>query len=425
MEENIKFQSVFTYDLEAHKEYNKLLNHAMGRNSILRAISSVCIVYLLLGFQSRFSILMFLGLTVFYAAVNLIPLWRNRDGGLVYKQVLHQNGGQAPQHIVTFTEEGVRSTNPLRDNFVEDSYADVRYLMESEHLLILVTELKMCHIIDKRNLEGGSCQELVAHLRTVCPKLKKKVRKGRFGKIITWFMWIMLALGAVIGICRLTQLPARLSGQLTNDMSYEEMAAELAPLGIHISQQAIQELKEYDAQYAAEHGEYYAQNTTANKVADLLYWEGCGIYDQETWEWTPSESGVYWFDLEVMDCASIYTDFLRGLDAMDESLTFSGVTEDYSQVDMETGTGIVTFSFDYLGNRRTFNAQYESDWFDTNMLTHMGRILQQDSDPKDLWYTFDGQGVLLYYGTQEEARALEQKTGLYFLDPVNQQLYGY
>lgn len=425
MEENIKFRSVFTYSLDAHKEYNKLLNQAMGRNSILRAISSVCIVYLLLGFQSRFSILMFLGLTAFYAAVNLIPLWRNRDGGLVYKQVLHQNGGQAPQQIVTFTQTGVRSANPLRDSFIEDSYADVRYLMESKNLLILVTKLKMCHIIDKGNLEGGSCQDLMAHLRTACPRLKKKIRKGRFGRIITGFMWIMLVLGTVIGVCRLTQLPARLSGQLSNRLSYEEMAAELEPLGIHISQQTIRELNDYDAQYAAEHGEYYAQNLRASKVADLLYWEGCGVYDEETWEWTPSQSGVYWFDLEVMDITSMYTLFLTGVDAMDEELSFPNITEVHSQADPESGKGIVTVSFDYLDQTYTINARYNYDWFDTDVLREVATILNSDEDPSDLWYSFDGQGVLLYYGTQEEARALEQKTGLYFLDPVNNQLYGY
>ena len=423
MEDKNCFRSEFTYDLAAFKEFNKLLGNSMGKNNIMRAISAACIVYLLLGFQTRFSILLFLGLTAFYAIVNLIPLWRNRDGGLVYKQVLHQNNGQAPRQIVTFGEDGIRSWNPDRDNSIVDNYTDVRYLLESKNLLVIVTQLKMCHIVDKRTLEGGSIDELILHLRTVCPKLRTKIRTGRLGKVITWFMWGALVLGTMIGISRLLQLPARLSGQLTNDVSYEEMAEELADLGITISQQTIDELNAYDAEYAAEYGDYYAQNATASKIADLLYWEGYGFYDEETWEWIPSESGVYWFDLEIYYLDSIYSNFLRGLDAMSDGITISNVSEDYTNVDIDGGTGSVLVRFDCNGTSYTLEAKYEFDWFDTNMLYELGIILNRDGDPCDLWYLFDGQSVMLYYGTAEQAENLTKKSGMIMLDPTENLLY--
>lgn len=124
-----------------------------------------------------------------------------------------------------------------------------------------------------------------------------------------------------------------------------------------------------------------------------------------------------------MNLESIYSDFLWGVDAMDESLTFSNISEDYSGVDLEAGTGKIAFSFDYLGQQHQLEAQYNYDWFDTDMLYALGRILAADDDPQDLWMTPDGgQGLLLYYGTEEEAKALSTKTGQTFFDCVTMRM---
>ena len=56
------------------------------------------------------------------------------------------------------------------------------------------------------------------------------------------------------------------------------------------------------------------------------------------------------------------------------------------------------------------------------MLYHLGRILAADEDPKDLWMTLDGQGVLLYYGTQESKDLLVKKTGIDFFDCVTMRM---
>ena len=429
MDEHTPIQSQVNYDLPMHKEFSRINADAYGRNTLFLSLAVLCVLYLISSFDSSFTVRMFLLFSVVFSVIQLVSWYKNKDGGLQYKQTLHNNGGHPPRQLVTLEADGLRQRNLDTDNEQLEAYDSIRFLMESKNLLICATELKLCFLIDKRTLTGGTRDELVALLREKCPNLKKRIRKGTLGRLMRYLILALVLIGVIAALAILLHIPEKLSGQITNDMTYEEIAEELAELDIHISPSTLDALAEYESQAGVFYSSY-------PKALELLSWEGMGTYEetvfsQETgaevyaWEWTPSESGVYWFDLEVMDCTSIYTDFFRGVDAMDETLTFSNVTEDYSGVDMSNGTGIVTVSFDYLDQHYTLSAQYEYDWFDTNMLSHMGLILNSDTDAEDLWYTFDGQGVLLYYGTEEEALALEKKTGLSFLDPVSQSLYGH
>ena len=112
------------------------------------------------------------------------------------------------------------------------------------------------------------------------------------------------------------------------------------------------------------------------------------------------------------------------MDALDEGITFTNITEDYSSVNRETGLGIATVSFDYNGKTYHINASFDQDWIDPLVITHIARILDQDEAPEKLWYCYDGQALYLYYGTLEQQELLETKTGNYWLDPVNNPIYG-
>lgn len=418
MEEKICFQSEVHLDLETYKAFQKLNWHCHLRIRISSLVYIVCVLMMLSSVENPRTAKMVLALSIFSIGIWLFQWHRNRDGGIGYKRILRESSGQIPRSLITVDENGITQRNLSTERETTFEFSCIWEILESENLLILVDDLHVGHIINKSALTGGSRDALVFFLCKSCPKMRKRVRNGRFGRILRYLMYSLAVFALICSLAVLLHIPEKLSGQFTNDMSYEEMAAGLAELDISIDAATLEELKQYEDAYSG------FLNSDYHKAMNLLSWEGMGKYDYDTWEWTPSASGVYWFDLEVMDCFAIYTNFLRGLDAMDENLVFSNVTEDYTAVDPESGMGIVTFSFDYLGQRHTLNAQYQFDWFDTNMLFHMGRILQQDSDPKELWYIFDGQGVLLYYGTFDEVNALEKKTGICFLDPVNQPLYG-
>lgn len=417
MEENIKFRSDFYYDLASHKEYNQLLTHSTGLNAPMQAMTLLSMLFLLTQLENTTTLIVTLLINGFWIFYRLFMNHRNKDGGLIYKQILHSNDDSIPHQIITLTETAIRSRNPRTEKEIEDSLENIRYIMESENLLVLVTDLKMCHILDKRFITGGSREELIAHLRQHCPKLKKKIKTGRFGHLVGKLLYAVAVIGLILGSCVLFRVSDRITGKLSNNMTYAEMAAELEALGIAITQQTIQELETFDAEYEAEFGSaYYADFSQDSKVYDLLYWEGSGIYDEEIWDWTPSQSGVYWFDMEVYNLASIYSDFFRGLSAMNPELSFANVSEDYTTVDLTEGTGEILVTFEYQGQHYELAATYDYDWFDLNMIKEVGSILASDAPEARLWFYYDdGQGILLYYGTDDQVSRLQQKTGLKFI----------
>lgn len=415
MDERSPIQSRVYYDLDLHKEYARLTSQANLLSTVLWCVNLLGILYLFSGFDRPFTVKTFLLLALYFLIVRLYLYFKHRNGGAVYKRILYQNNGNVPLQTILFEESTIRTRNEITSCDLLTSYDGVRFLAESKNLLLLVTDLKMVQIVNKNTLSGGSRDDLISLLRQKCPKLQKRIRTGLLARIINVLLCVLLVIGVIWGSAVLLKIPEKLSGQLTNDLTYQEIAAELESVGIIISDRTIQEMEEYDRDYAEEYGDYYRINSDASKVYDLLYWEGCGVYDDQTWDWTPSTSGIYWFDMEVINVGTIYRDFLRGIEAMDETLCFTAVSEDYSNVDLENGSGTVRFSFAHDGQVHHFTATFMDDWFDMNILYDVGAVLAADQHYEDLWHAFDdGQGILLYYGTKEHAENLSDLTGLDF-----------
>ena len=422
MEENsVRFTSDITLDLPLFQEYRRLFVDSSRKNAVVRLVQLYCALVFILFMDKNAYTVGFLIFTAFFILAEWRTHRKNKDGGLVYKQMLHQADGNIPHNIVSFLEDGILFHNPHTANDVVERYESIRELRESRNLLLLISDLELYRVIDKRTLTGGTSQELIGFLRKKCPQLKRRISTGAMGRFVRRTLWVVIAAGLVWCLANTLQIPERLAGQLTNHMPAREMADEFSALDIAISDRALDQILLWESDDTSLFPRYHGNS----KALDMLICEGMGKYNYDTWHWEPSTSGVYWFDLEVMNITSMYTLFLTGVDAMDEELTFSNITEDHSRADPESGKGIVTVSFDYLDQTYTINAQYNYDWFDTDVLREVATILNSDEDPRDLWYTFDGQGVLLYYGTWMEARTLEGKTGLSFLDPVHYPLYGY
>lgn len=429
MEEKTVFRSEVRYDLETYKECNKIYTWNYHGTTIKGLIAVLGIVFLLSMLEDTYIAKLCLIVSLFSLGMWAFQWYRNRDGGLQYKRMLRDNNNQVPHYQITIDENAVTIHNFDREKETPYSFADMRYILETKRMLILVDNLKTAYTIDKTTLTGGSREELVCFLLAHCPNMKKRVRKGRFGCVIQCLIRILPVLMLLASLAVLLHIPEKLRGQFTNDTPARQMVEELAQLDIHISDQALDTILLWESDCVS----LFPKYPGASKVYDLLCVEGQGRYEKNVfhetffaqaydWTWTPSTSGVYWFDLEVMNISAIYSDFLKGVSAMDEALTFTNVTEDYSHADLEAGIGKVTLSFDYQGQTRTLSAQYNYDWFDTDMLYHLGRILEADDDPKDLWMTFDGQGILLYYGTEESRDLLVRKTGIDFFDCVTMRM---
>jgi hypothetical protein len=120
--------------------------------------------------------------------------------------------------------------------------------------------------------------------------------------------------------------------------------------------------------------------------------------------------------MEVFSLDTIYTDFLRGVDALSPDFSFTNISEDYSAVNIEGGYGTVAVSFEYEEKYYELEAEYDYDWFDTEMLRSLGRILSSDRKSGNLWFAYDGgQGIYLYYGNDAQVKLLEMLSGLDFM----------
>ena len=404
------------HDLPVHNEFRTGYSKANTAHNLLWILTAL----ILLLYMTQFDQPLFVFCFLFLAAVHLvIYLLRKRKGGdIYYKRMLMANNGQ-PQHLVIeLREDGILSTEQATGNHFRFAYDTVKSIIETKNLLLLVLPHRSCLILQKTWVKGGSVEELTAFLFQKCPNIKrKKLRKTGFGTFAQGLLAAVLIIGSIYAVFCLpgVTLLDKLPGKLHNDMTYTQIAEELEKLDIYITDQTIRELEAYDAEYLRENGiEYYKDYPDFGKAMDVLCWEGGGIYDEHTWEWTPSRSGVYWFDTEVWNMSAIYTDFLTGLSAMDESLVVSNVTEDYSTADIDNGTGSVTVSFDLNGAHHEIAAEYQGDWFDTGFLLRICQILEKDKEAENLYFYFDDQAILLYYGTGSQVRQLEWKTGVRF-----------
>lgn len=422
MDYDFKVETI--HDLGFHREFTR----SYIRASLLRSVFNLAYTLLLFWFISMFSlpaaVYSYLGIAAVFLAAYLIS--HPRKGDIQYKRILQNNNDEPPHLVYTFHEDHIHCLQPKNGNKQDFSYDLFRRMIESENLLILVMKHRSCLILDKRWVHGGQPEELIAFLAAHCPNMRRKKPTGTsFGKWTQRLLAATLILGSLFGLLNLPAFPiwSRLNGRLDNSMSYQKMADALAEVEIVISQQAIDEMEAMDAEYFKENGEdFYSTSLRGTKISDLLYWEGCGFYDEITWKWTPSTSGIYWAELEVMDASSIYTDFLTGLSSMDPELSFSNIQEDYSQADLESGTGSVHVSFDWNGAHYELDAQLSYDWLDADIIFKVGRIIAGNNSENTLYCAYEDAGFLFYYGTPAQMRKLERMTGLQFHDTVIQRL---
>lgn len=189
--------------------------------------------------------------------------------------------------------------------------------------------------------------------------------------------------------------------------SYKELAEIFSKYGIEgTTAQMIEDLEQRYEELPPE--------IEFNKAADLLTALGQGDFDYENMSWSPSENGVYTFDVEVFNVDKMYTDFLVGVSALDkEDLDFKNIEEDTSQVNWEEGTGKRTVTFEWKNKQFTLEATVENDWFDVNVANELNRIIKEYGDEKQLFFTSDGyQEGIVFYRDQEWADGFQTETGL-------------
>lgn len=406
MEEKDIFKTETIYDEMVHRECVRYAPLAHRGRIWTEIILEVSLLLVLLQFGNENAIYAFMGWSVVFLGVfHLVTQKRiKRD----YPKILQSNNGEPMHNRIHLRADGIHLVNPRSGNEMFYAYSQILRIVETPKLILLLTADKKWIILQKCWLQGGTPAELAAFLREHCPRVPR-IHGIRFGQWVHRIYVSTMIAGTLLGLALLFGAPI----VPEESKSFTELATELSSLGITISQETVAEVEAFYAEYPQLSPEEGPSN--ADKARDLLFMEGMGDFDGETFEWTPSDSGVYWMDVEVFYVDSIYTDFFAGLSAMDEELDFANVQEDYSKVDIDSGTGTLPVSFDFHGQHYELNARYNYDWFDDAVLSEVIRIVNSADGEKQLYYAFDGgQGFLFYYGTTEDVRALKQLTDLRF-----------
>lgn len=419
---NCRFQARMEYDLPAYKEIRKILVLRSGRTtaSLIVAMAAILFYAYIIGIRlqntSLASTCILLLLAIFWG-MHLFRTFRDRDGGLDYKQLISSNNGLIPRHEASFAEDGIYFYNPNTGSRGKVLYSQLRSICESEHFLLLYQEHKLYSAIRKDSITGGTKEELLSFLFEKGTGIKKKkLRSPLPGKIV----WVSFIIFSVLSVLLALWLSAPVQSFLhrqqpvNNYMSYQAIAEELEELGITcIDDALIAELEAYDQEY-----DYSYSYNVGNKALDMLCWAGMGEYDPDTWEWTPPDSGVYWFDMEVVNLNTMYTGFLNGVRTLDpQELNFTGIKEDLLWENAQEGIGTQRVSFDWNGASYTLEAAVMYDWFDITVASDLAALVQAQNTGSRLYFAYDGgQGILVFYNTPQWCKAFEKATGIRLYD---------
>ncbi len=140
----------------------------------------------------------------------VIPLLLNRNGGAQYKRMLISNDGRPHYNTFYFLSDSVQAVNNDNGNRNTYAYDQVRTIIETKNLLLLVMSYRLCIIVNKQSLTGGSREDFLSFLQQVCPQLRgKRPRSTAPGKIIYYASFgviFLLTLLCLLSALRLRKL---------------------------------------------------------------------------------------------------------------------------------------------------------------------------------------------------------------------------
>ena len=205
--------------------------------------------------------------------------------------------------------------------------------------------------------------------------------------------------------------------------SPDQIADALRGLGIQIIDDVLAETKARMEQYQAYSQQFDLIVTMPAQVfaVNLLIAVGQGVYDYETYAWTPTSSDVYAFDAEVFDIGNMYRLFLQGVQSIVPGFSCTDVQETlkegWSIKNLLIGgglraEGIKTVSFQLNGKTYQKDLNYFHDWFDTAAVRWINDVLAAEGFRGRLYMFDDGyQEIILIYGDQQRADALVDLLG--------------
>lgn len=190
-----EFSSTYTLDYKMYKEFSKGFLATIKASIIILLI--VLIVSILYIIEGEYKYVIWFG--ILYIILILINLIKG-NGKIQYKRAKSLNNNEDIEATIKIGKDKIVSTSKKGD-ISSYEFDQIIGLIETKNLLILKLKYNMGIMIDKNNIEGGSKEELVEYIFSVCNNIKrKKVIKSKKWSLVRNIISVLILIVFILSI---------------------------------------------------------------------------------------------------------------------------------------------------------------------------------------------------------------------------------
>ena len=152
---------------------------------------------MLLLYTKNYSIIIYIGILSLFLLLILKIIWKNKTSYKISKDL---NNGTDVHINVEINNEKIIMTSD-NGNISNYTFNQIISLIETKNFVILKLKHNLGIIIDKTSLTGGTKEDLINHLLSVCENIKKKkIIKSKNWIILRKFSFVVLFLIFILSI---------------------------------------------------------------------------------------------------------------------------------------------------------------------------------------------------------------------------------
>ena len=190
-----EFSSKYTLDYKTYKEFSN--GYIATRKSSMITLFVVLVLLILCIIYRNYETVITFGVIFAIFAFLIKVTGRNK---LQYKRYKSLNNNEDVEANIKIGKEKIISTSKKGD-ISSYEFSQITGIIETKNLLVLKLEYNMGIIINKNNLEGGTKEELIDYLFSVCNNLKKKkVTNSKRWLVVRKVMFVLLAIIVILSI---------------------------------------------------------------------------------------------------------------------------------------------------------------------------------------------------------------------------------
>ena len=190
-----EFSSKYILDYKTYKEFSN--GYIATRKSSMITLFVVLVLLILCIIYRNYETVITFGVIFAIFAFLIKVTGRNK---LQYKRYKSLNNNEDVEANIKIGKEKIISTSKKGDTSSYE-FSQITGIIETKNLLVLKLEYNMGIIINKNNLEGGTKEELIDYLFSVCNNLKKKkVTNSKRWLVVRKVMFVLLAIIVILSI---------------------------------------------------------------------------------------------------------------------------------------------------------------------------------------------------------------------------------